>query len=103
MLIEQTQKEQMITCGVYEKISKVVVGAKKEWRKNKRFIEEQLDEISEYKDTEYPPDNSNLVSLTEQNSKIAKYFAWYRIHAFFEKKYTIFNEIKLKNQLFVPE
>lgn len=99
MLIEQTQKEQMITCGVYEKISKVVVGAKKEWRKNKRFIEEQLDEISEYKDTEYPPDNSNLVSLTEQNSKIAKYFAWYRIHAFFEKKYTIFNEIKLKNQI----
>lgn len=99
MLLELAENENMMACSVYEKISKVVVGAKREWRKNKRFVEETLDEVSEFKDSEYPPDNANLVPLTEQNAKIAKYFAWYRIHAFFEKKYSVFNEIKLKNQI----
>lgn len=99
MLLELAEEQRMITCGIYEKISKSVIGAKKVWRKNKRFVEEQLDEVSEYKDAEYPPDNSNLMPLTEQNSKIAKYFAWYRMHAYFEKKYSIFNNIKLKNQI----
>lgn len=100
MLMDLASSERLMTCGIYEKISKVVTGAKKEWRKNKRFIEETLDELSEFKDPEYPPENSNLVSLTEQNSKIAKYFAWYRIHAFFDKrKYSVLNNIKLKNQV----
>lgn len=98
-MMDLAQKHRLKSVGIFEKVSKTTCTGKKKWKKAKRFIQQVLDEFSEYKDPDYPPEDQNLTSLLEQNSKLAKFMAWYRIDSFLKDKYLIFHDIKIRHQV----
>ena len=97
--LEIAKANNLLSCAVFSKISKVGLGAKKKYKKIKRLIEEIVDEVEEFKDPEFIPDNSLLEPLVQQNSKLVKFMAWYRIHNFFQTKYSVFTSVRPSQQV----
>lgn len=98
-MMDLAKKHSLESCGIFEKVSKTTVTGKKKWKKAKRFVQQVLDEFSEFKDPDYQPEDQNLSTLLQQNAKLAKFMAWYRIDSFLKEKYLVFHDIKIRNQV----
>ena len=97
---EIAQEHGSLTCGVYEKISKVCIGGRKEWKTSKRFIESILEDEDEFVDKEFPPSEQSLLPLARRNTKIAKSMGWFRLHKFYKKeKYSVMSKIQIQKQV----
>ena len=89
-----------MSCGVYEKLSKVTIGGKRQWKRNKRAIDDFQEEASDFADKEFPPLEEALASLAKQNSKLVSYMSWFRIHDYFKKqKYGLITSARISSQV----
>lgn len=94
------RRELLLSCAVYEKISKVTVDGKEQWRSTKKTLEKVHYSDKEYfNDPEYPPDNQYLNVVTQQNSSFIKFMLWFRLNHFFREKYSLYKEIKMRTQV----
>ena len=89
----------LLTCAVYQKLSKVVPEGKKQSKSNRMLMEEIIDNVEEFKDLDFFPKDSTLISLIKNNTERVKIMAWYRLHSVFQnEKYHLFNELKINSQ-----
>jgi len=97
------KSDRLLTCGIYEKISKSIPNGKKQYKRIRKKIEEILkieNPENIFYDEDYKPIDKNLVELTTQNAKLCKQMNWYRLKEIFKnQKLKIFETLKIKNQV----
>lgn len=89
----------LLTYSIYERISKVTIGGKKTWRKNKHKIEDILDNESNFIDKELVPNQYQLDRLKAQNNTLAKNVSWFKLHSFFKEKYYLAKDFQIRKQV----
>lgn len=85
--------------GIYERISKVCVGGKKNWRKTKHLIEDVMEGESNFIDQELVPNQYHLDRLLAQNNKLANGVSWFKLHNFFKEKYSVVKNCQIRKQV----
>lgn len=93
-------RELLLSCTIFEKISKVTVDGRRQSKSSKRQIDKVLESgAQEFKDLSFSPEDQSLNPIAQKNSKLVKFIFWYRIKNFFKEKYSLYKEIKMSTQV----